>query len=208
MEQVYTKDRFILLLEGLLIVSKCSEYEYFFPAVLDVKEDIKMSNSPEIAPLVVSFPNGWAPPGVFFCTVCHLMSKAGWKIDNALNKVFRNWITFTKNHRPGSVTLIDKFSFFAVCVNVDPGSNERNTREALCAKVHSEVLAAVRAGLENTGKTECQIETGFLCPVHTSEPEQHTTSIHEFDQTKWICNKKSEGALSDCHPVWLGGSGK
>ena len=208
-EQVFTKDRFIFLLEQLFIASKSSKGKiYFFPAVLDVKEDIKMPNSPEIAPLVVSFPNAWAPPGVFCCTVCYLVSQVGWKIEDAPSKVFRNWITFTKHPRPGSVTLIDKFSFFAVCVNVDPGSNDRNTREALCAKVHSEVLAAVRAGLENTGKTECQIETGFLCPVHTSEPEQHTASIHEFDQTKWICNKKSEGALSDCHTVWLGGSGK
>ena len=105
------------------------------------------------------------------------------------------------------MTLIDKFSFFAVCVNVDPGSNDRNIREALCAKVHSEVLAAVRVGLESTHKTECQIETGFLCPVHTSEPEQHTASIHEFDQTKWICNKKSQGTLSDYHTVWLCGPG-
>ena len=68
-EQVFTKDRFILLLEQLFIVSKSSEDEYFFPAVLDVKEDIKMPNSPEIAPLALSFPNGWAPPGVFCCTV-------------------------------------------------------------------------------------------------------------------------------------------
>ena len=209
--EVFTEKKLLKLLQKLLIVSKyskSSEEEYFFPAILDVKEDnTGVPNSPEIAPLVVMFPNGWAPPGVFCCTVCHLISQAGWKIDN---KVFRNWITFTKPRRPGSVTLIDKLSFFTVCVHVDPGSIERSTIQALCAKVHSEVLAAVRAGLKNTGKTECQIETGFLCPVHTSEPELHTASFQEFDNKKLLCNKdrKTSGTVSHCHTVWPPTKGK
>ena len=209
--EVFTEDKFLELLEKLLIVSKYPKSSadecYFFPAILDVNKDIEIPDSSEIAPLVVMFPNGWAPPGVFCCTVCHLMSQAGWEI---ADKVLRNWITFTKHRRPGSVTLIDKFSFFAVCVNVDPDSNKRSTVQALCTKVHSEVLDAVRAGLKNTGKTVCQIETGFLCPVHTSEREQHTASLHEFDNMKLLCNKdrKTSGTLSSCHTFWPPTTGK
>ena len=204
----FTKDIFLYLLKELLIVFKSSEDEYFFPAILDVKEDIEIPNSTEIAPLVVMFPNGWAPPGVFCCTVCHLMSQARWEI--ASKDIFRNWITFTKHRRSPSVTLIDKCSFFVICVNVDPGSNERSTIQALCAKVYSEVLDAVRAGLESTHKTECRIETGFLCPVHTSEPELHTASFQEFDNKKLLCNKdkKTSGILSPCHTVWPHTTGK
>ena len=118
---VFTKERFILLLEELLIVSKSAEDEYFFPAILDVKEDIEIPPSPEIAPLVVRFPNGWAPPGVFCCTLCHLMSQAGWKIkqptksdstDIPKEEVARNAITFERESEPGSVTIVDKIDFF------------------------------------------------------------------------------------------------
>ena len=44
-DRVFTKNDFLLLLERLLIVSQFSTTEYFFPAVLDVKEDVKLPNS-------------------------------------------------------------------------------------------------------------------------------------------------------------------
>ena len=208
-DQVFTKD-IIFLLKQLLIISKSSEEEYFFPAVLDVKEDIKMPNSPEIAPLVVMFPNGWAPPGVFCCTVCHLMSKAGWKIkqptqshstETPKEEVARNAITFARQNKPGFVTIVDKIEFFSVHVNVDTKKVHGESLIQHCGYIKSEVFAAVKAGLEKTHHKESQPKPAFYCPTHKS----HIATISSEDN-HWVCSKNFEefDHLTPDQTVWFG----
>ena len=215
-EQVFTKDRFILLLEKLFIISKSSEDEYFFPAILDVKEDTEIPNSPEIAPLVVRFPNGWAPPGVFCCTVCYLISQAGWKIKQPTQSdgtetpkektdyVARNSIRFTRHSTPGSVTIVDKFEFFEVHVNIDTKKIHGKRLIQHCETIKSEVFTAVKAGLDKTHHNrQAEPEPAFYCPAHKS----HIANI--FDDHWWVCSEdpdKFENLTSD-QTVWFGGQG-
>ncbi|CAI8054089.1 hypothetical protein GBAR_LOCUS29562 [Geodia barretti] len=82
---IFTANHFITLLEKLLIVSKLSKTKYFFPAILNCTGESQIIDclttaSGIISPLVVWFPTGWAPPGVFCCSVCHLQTQAGWEI--------------------------------------------------------------------------------------------------------------------------------
>ena len=182
---LFTEEELLRLLQALFVVCPLSPSEYFFPAVLDMTEDSKVIEhlrSSEIAPLVVHFPTGWAPPGVFCCSVCHLQTQAGWEMKKPSKQhdsktttgtpryISRNSIMFTKRGTPGSMTFIDNFSFFAVCVNVDTRKIPRVSLVKHCDTVKSDVLAAVEAGLEITHQTESHPGHTFLCPFHIDEP--------------------------------------
>ena len=81
--EVFTSSDFLLLLQKLLIISPLSSTEYFFPAVLSmtpecaVHQFLASHRATGIAALAVQFSTGWAPPGVYCCSVCHLQSLSG-----------------------------------------------------------------------------------------------------------------------------------
>ena len=226
---VFTATDFIHLLKELLIISPLSLNEYFFPAVLSMTPEYRINQflikcrDTAIAPLAVEFHTGWAPPGVYCCSVCHLQSMNGWEAvhkpptppdpgmedtpDPQLYQTHRNSITFMKHGRPGLVTFIDNFSFFIVCVNVDTRKMGQDELEKHCRDVKSELFAAVVAGLKNTHhKTSCPIPA-FLCPCQCTT-ELHPAHLSENGQ-KWICsiNPNIFDSLGSDQTLWLTGSG-
>ena len=224
---IFTAENFLTLLQKLLIVSKLSKNRYFFPAILNSTKECQIVNcltASEIAPLVVWFSTGWAPPGVFCCSVCHLQTHAGWEIKKQIKHkgtpaevkptyISRNSITFSKRGRPGSVTFIDNFSFFAVCVNLDIKKISSESLIRHCKSIKSEVFAAVEAALDNTHheKEKSSPEAAFVCPAH--QDVECTTDLHvaHISDTKklWICDEDPDisEALSPHQTVWLGGPG-
>ena len=225
---VFAMKDFLTLLEKLLVVSKLSPTKYFFPAILEMTDECKIreclisSSSSKIAALVVQFPTGWAPPGVYCCSVCHLQSIAHWEVVNRsqtthvsrekqLPHFSRNCITFTKRGRPGSVSFIDNFSFFAVRVNMDTSSVEQKELNDYCQAIKQEVFAAVEAGLKNTHHTNSHPTTAFLCPHHNKActAELHTAHISDNGK-RWICSENSEvfDLMTPHQSVWLTGPGK
>ena len=229
LEGVFTARDFLQLLEKLLVIAPLSSTEYFFPAVLStmpesrVSEFLSSHRAGDIAALAVEFPTGWAPPGVFCCSVCHLQSHSHWEVvhrphstpdgspESLLTQVFRNCITFTRHSRPGSVTFIDNFGFFVVCVNVDTSKMKRDKLMKLCQAVRLEVFAAVDAGLKTTHHSDfSQVVPSFLC-LQQNQPcstELHTAHISD-DRTIWICSKNSDvfDCLSPDNILWLSGQG-
>ena len=222
---IFSPNDFLLLLRKLLIVSKLPVgNQYFFPAILDMNDKIKacLTSSSQISPLLVEFATGWAPPGVFCCSVCHLQSHAGWEIkkptkydgEDAPPNVSRNAITMSKSKSgtPGSMTFIDNFSFFAICVNVD--TREINGEDLVkhCEMIKKEVFAAVTAGLEKTHHTNSRPKPAFIYPAHKNEPcdtELHVAHISETHK-RWICSENTDKykSLTPDQTVWLGGPGK
>ena len=226
---IFTAENFLTLLQKLLIVSKLPKNRYFFPAILNCTKECQIVNcltASEIAPLVVWFSTGWAPPGVFCCSVCHLQSHAGWEIKKQIKcntkgtppetkptYISRNSITFSKRGRPGSVTFIDNFSFFAVCVNLDIKKINSESLIKHCKSIKSEVFAAVEAGLDNTHheKEKSSPEAAFVCPAHQDvecTTDLHVAHISDTDKL-WICDEDSDISddLSPNQTVWLGGPG-
>ena len=224
---IFTAENFLTLLQKLLIVSKLSKNRYFFPAILNSTKECQIVNcltASEIVPLVVWFSTGWAPPGVFCCSVCHLQTHAGWEIKKQIKHkdtpaetkptyISRNSITFSKRGRPGSVTFIDNFSFFAVCVNLDIKKIGSESLIRHCKSIKSEVFAAVEAGLDNTHheKEKSSPEAAFVCPAHQDvecTTDLHVAHISDTDKL-WICHEDPDilEALSPHQTVWLGGPG-
>ena len=237
-EGIFTATDFLVLLKRLLIVAPLADVEsptteFFFPAILGMTEEAKINacltscRATKIAALVVWFPTGWAPPGVYCCSVCHLQSHARWEVINAapkprttphtegthhsqLRRISRNCITFTKHGRPGSVTFIDNFLFFVVCVNINTSDMQQDELTEHCQAIRSEVFAAVEAGLQNTHHTDSHPKHAFLCP-HQNEScstELHTAHISDNGK-RWICSKNSDvfSTLTPHQIVWLQGLG-
>ena len=230
---IFVASDFIHLLKELLIISPLSPTEYFFPAVLSMTPESRVNGflescrATEIVPLVVKFPTGWAPPGVYCCSVCHLQSKTGWEVahkpptspdsrgedtpDTQLCKTSRNSITFSKHGRPGTVTFIDNFSFFIACVNVDTKKMDREEIAKHCQAVRSELFAAVEAGLENTHHKNSRPVPAFLCPHQNKSCSTGLHSAHLSDNgQKWICSINSSifDSLSPDQTLWLGRAGE
>ena len=228
LERVFTARDFLLLLEKLLVIAPLSSTEYFFPAVLSmmpesrVSEFLSLHRAGNIEALVVEFPTGWAPPGVFCCSVCHLQSHFHWEVvhrphstpdgspDSLLTQVFRNCITFTRRGRPGSVTFIDNLAFYVVYVKVDTSKMDRDELVELCQLVQSELFAAVKAGLEKTHHSDSNPEQSFLCHCQSQfcTSELHTAQISD-NRRKWICSNNRDvfDRLSPEQNLWLSGPG-
>ena len=250
-EGLFTAGDFLLLLEKSLVVSRLSTTEYFFPAILNMTTEAKINEclesckSNKIAALVVEFPTGWAPPGVYCCSLCHLQSHSGWevvknqrmktkkikastspqsysgqnpplptsplppksKISTASDSFLsRNCIEFIKIDQPGSMTFIDNFSFFAVCVNVDTSKMQPDELKHHCQTIKSEVLAAVEAALINTHHEDTHPTVAFLCPEQNEicSTELHVAHLSR-NQKQWICSENNEvfDTLTPDHALWL-----
>ncbi|CAI8020738.1 hypothetical protein GBAR_LOCUS12377 [Geodia barretti] len=229
---IFNPTDFLTLLENLLVISQLSANEYFFPAILSMTTETKInaclmsSRTTKIAPLVVEFPTGWAPPGVYCCSVCHLQSHSGWKVvkkppikprsrsSNAPpaqhHSISRNCIEFTKVGRPGSVTLVDNFSSFAVCVNIDTSKMEREDLAQHCQAIKTEIFAAVDAALENTHHKDTHPTSAFLCP--RQEDASCSTKLHvahlSSNGKQWICSANSGvfDYLTPDQTLWLSGT--
>ena len=237
-EGIFTVNDFLELLQHLLVVAPLSgTNEYFFPAILRMMSEAHineylaacMGDDMKITPLVVEFPTGWAPPGVYCCSVCHLQSHAHWEVDDKAPKppttphtegthhsklrrisLTRNCITLTKDGRPGSVTFIDNFSFFVVCVNVDTSDMQEDELAEHCQAIRSEVFAAVEAGLQNTHHTKSHPKHAFLCPHQNESCSTELHTAHVSDNGKrWICSQNSDvfSTLTPHQTVWLHGLG-
>ena len=230
-QDIFTTSDFLQLLEKLLIICRLPANEYFFPAVLSmtsesrIKQFLVSHRITQIAALVMEFSSGWAPPGVYCCSVCHLQSHAHWEVvhkpltagenednpDTQLCKIFRNSITFRKRGRPGSVTFIDNFSFFIVCVNVDTTKMEQDELVEHCQTVKSDLFRAVWAALENTHHAYCSPKPAFLCPYQNESCSTELHSAHLSDNCKkWICSENSDvfDRLSSNQTFWVNGAGK
>ena len=243
-EGTFTAADFLELLKKLLIVAplyitktpahSADEYEYFFPAILGMTHEAQINaclascRATKIAALVVWFPTGWAPPGVYCCSVCHLQSHAHWEVvdkdtkprttpgsegthHSQLRHISRNCITFTKHGRPGSVTFIDNFSFFIVSVNLDTSKMQQDDLAAHCQAIRSEIFAAVEAGLQNTHHTNSHSKHAFLCPHQNESCSTELHTAHVSDNGKqWICSQNSDifSTLTPHQTVWLHGLGE
>ena len=230
-DEIFTANDFLVLLEKLLIISQLSPTEYFFPAILDMTAEVRinlcltMTKVTKIATLVLNFPTGWVPHGVYFCTVCHLQSSCGWELvkEPAIKlqskgtlarpttqpcSVSRNSIEFIKLGRPGSVTFIDNFSCLAVCVNLDTSKMSRDELIGHCQAIKCEIFTAVQVALKNTHNINTQPTTAFLCsrPSDSCSTELHMAHLSS-SKKQWICseNHRVFNTLSPEQTLWIAG---
>ena len=223
---IFTPKGFLKLMEDrLIIVRQIGKDEYFMPCVLpvltsQVVETHRLTSSIPAAPLVILFPNGWAPHGIFCSLIAYLLSfqnPSPWKLypdpNNSMEPkcLSRNCITFQLPDAPGSVTLIDSFAFFEVHVNAP---------DAVCKVICYLVQTAIILGLQKAADTlrykGLSPELAFICQHRvanvSSASEARDRSDHRIHAAKiyrkhnwWICtlDRAIFGDLREEHDIWF-----
>ena len=203
---LFTPDDLLLLLEHLLIIAPTKHYsytEYFMPALLDPikKEDIEKHRPAamsSVAPLLIYFPDGCAPFGLFCALVVYLLSKCKWRISYqscSPSCVARNCIEF-QLPIPGSATLIDSFTHFEMHLSIP-----EECCPSFCPEVRRSVLAGLEKALESPQCDDSQFEVAFFC--HCEEP----THLGTLDSSKKFlkCRENTQNycQLDKRHTMWL-----
>ena len=99
------------------------ETAYMMPSLLSALEEgeIVRPKTTSASPLLVTFPEGWAPIGLFCATAVSLLSSKSqfpWKITEfalgKMSKLYKNYLQFSIGFIAGSITLVNTMKQFEV----------------------------------------------------------------------------------------------
>ena len=218
------------LLEHRLIIAQVEEGMYFMPFILpDLPPDQvvrhRVQPSSPAAALVVLFPGGVAPTGSFCALVASLLSTQHpphWELlPSSTNPgrpecVFRNCIIFKlPKGAPGSLILVDSFSFFEAHVDAPI-----QVASSLCLAIRDSILQHLRTAADALQYKQLRPEIAFLCEDH-SQPHlslwqqffsrqtvlTHPATLSDIGETWWwrctLTPDKVYGELKERHLIWL-----
>ena len=139
-------------------------------------------------PLIIHFPHG-TRSGVFCSLVTFLLSPqnshpCAWKLFESPLCLFRNCIRFEIPQYPGSVTLIDSFTYFEVHV-----STSSKFSFELCSLIRMAVFTGLEKAASTLGYVNSKPEPAFLCPCGKDSPHPATLTC---DHSVWICSKNPD----------------
>ena len=206
---LFTPDNLLHLLQGLLMVAPTTYYgytEFFMPSLLPsmTQEDIskyRLPTTSTVAPLLMYFPDGCAPNGIFCALVVYLLSTCKWKISYQSctpSCVACNCIEFQLPIIPGSVTLIDSFTHF----EVHPSIPER-LYPKFCPETRQHIVSGLEKAFELNSCEDFESEVAFFC--HCKEPP-HPGTLYISDDGQFLKCTENTGKycqLEQQHIVWL-----
>ena len=158
---------------------------YFMPALLDIlpPSDLEKHRifSPELAPLLIRFPNGWPRCGVFCCLQVYLIRDRGWMLSclkgkpklctqNCVKMLYDEWL---------DITLIDSLSYIEVHVE----SCEPEEHSDICSNVMIDIQLGIAASckvLHYDNKEPC---LSFFCPCADAlgSTTEHSANLPSSD---------------------------
>ena len=124
----FPDDDLVKLLQHRLVVAEMpflinGETAYMMPSLLSALEDgeIVRPKTTSASPLLVTFPEGWAPIGVFCAMAVSLLSSKSqfpWKItefvSGKMSRLYKNYLEFSIGFIAGSITLVNTMKQFEV----------------------------------------------------------------------------------------------
>ena len=189
---LFTASDILKILEHRLIVARTTEGKYFMPSLLlDLPaEEIEKHRTKPLspaAPLVIHFPDGLAPCGLFCSLIASLLSPLSplhWELlRNPTNRVqpecvVRNCIKFKLPHGlPGAVALIDSYTHFEVHVAAPEG-----VCSELCPQIRNVIFQHLVAAADAFHYSDFTPESAFLCESAESHAEKEFTSLPWWKQ--------------------------
>ena len=199
---VFTVRHFTELMCHLFIMVPLENVNgYLMPALLDPLNLDKISTHQGPDPLLVCFPNEFAPHGLFSFLVAFLQHKECLLVEN--NKVpaclYRNCVSFKCRKYPARFTIIDSVSYIEVHLN-------DGVRIKVCPKIRKLIHMGVRECanvLKYSGGKE--LKDGFICSIKSCK---FSAIPYEEDPTLALCTRCScDMALTNGHTDWLGKEG-
>jgi len=124
----FPDDDLVKLLQHRLVIAEMpflinGETAYMMPSLLSALEEgeIVRPKTTSASPLLVTFPEGWAPIGLFCATAVSLLSSKSqlpWKItefiSGKMSRLYRNCLELSIGFIAGSITLVNTMKQFEV----------------------------------------------------------------------------------------------
>lgn len=213
---LFSLDDFLCLLQHLPIIAQISidpkKQEYFMPCVLPFEvSTTSVSVVHDVDPLIIIFPSGCSPSGVFCATIVHLIKSKGddelkWVVTSSEHfKRKRNVIEFqimlcTSNVKAhfdntvGTVIFEDASSHFVIQTTCD---------RKYCYQLYTMLSSALENAIEDLSYDADRIDyvVGVQCTTCTGT-EAHVASIGP--DNKWRCERKhTRNDLSARQSPWF-----
>ena len=184
---LFTASDMLNILEHRLMIALIREGKFFMPSLLlDLPAEAIQKHRTKlvspVAPLVIHFPDGLAPCGLFCSLIASLLSPLSplhWELlPSPTNRVkpecvVRNLIKFKLPHGlPGAVALIDSYTHFEVHIAAPEG-----VCSELSPKIHSEIFQHLAAAADAYHYLDFTPESAILCESAKSHAEKKFASL-------------------------------
>ena len=202
---LFTPQDLVKLLVSRGAIAMIRDGEYLMPALLPHLDSTQVSKYLKRgASLMIRFPHGYIPTGLFCCLVARLLSSS-WKVCMDRGKplcLYRNCIRLVHKDSSEIVTLVDMFSYIEV--HVDEASSE------VCREIRGLVHYGIKSAYSVLKYHNVQFEDAFMCAGArcTSDPSHVAVVVCSRSAYKWKCTIKDDqnGDLSEDQLMWLGGN--
>ena len=196
-------DLFELLKQLCIIADIAGNQRFFIPCVLALERNdvnsqffrsiIDHMHAAEIDPLIISFPDGYSPRGLFCASIAYLAKLPNWAIESTSSTLIRrrNLIEFeisecTQHGQKalsivplGNVVIVDRTShieIYSTCDRKFLCDIRRNINEALW-------YAATKCLAYSPSNMKVSI--GFSCNIDCGKPKPHGTAVQDKDDPNW-----------------------
>ena len=201
-EGLFTPQDLMKLLVSRGAIAMIRDGEYLMPALLPHLDSTQVSKYLERgASLMIRFPHGYIPSGLFCCLVALLLSSS-WKVCTNRGKplcLYRNCIRLRQIDSSEIVTLVDMFS--NIEVHVDEASSE------VCREIRGLVRSGIKSACSMLKYQNVQFEDAFMCAgaCCTSDPSHVAVVVRSRSAYKWVCTilEDQNGDLSEDQLMWL-----
>ena len=226
----FTPSHLLQILSYRLLTAEIFEGKYYMPCILpnlsDAEvEEHRVAPSSPVAPLVMYFPGGLAPSGVFCALVASLLSSeqvpsiCKWHLFTEKSKpkcVSRNCISFKVSNSPGKVTLIDSYTHFEVHISAPLPFCRK-----YCPLIRDQIFNHLKVAfttLDYVYSEETTPKDAFLCKHKDEDSSQrdftavhlpHPAEICIADSMWWSCTLAPETEYGECedkHLIWFASS--
>ena len=195
-----------------------AEQKFIMPAVMKYAsqdELLSPSSTSEAMPIVIHFPGGFVPFGVFCAGIAHLIAQLDslsprWQLCD--DQVKRNKVRFIID---GAffATLVSRPQYLMVHVERHPRSRSKSTLQAICSNVRKTVVQTLETVVSNMkykpyGKlqelTSQPFELAFTCNLEDSHSDHFMIVTKDDDGRHAKCLKSNINFdLEDRHLMWF-----
>ena len=213
---LFTIEMFISLLEHLNIIAEVEalgpQPTYFMPCVLHrirVDEHQRRSKwampNDKVDPLLIYFPSGWSPRGLFCALIVSLTSLNNtprWTLTTNVRKFSpsRNLIEFRVGQKRGTVIIVDAMKWFEVHTSCIPED---------CQEIRCKIYEKINEVLTKLSYEESAVkpQAGFFCDEECEIKELHVAKVEsdEKDCYYLMCTEGHRNwmELTEEQQVWL-----
>ena len=200
---LFTPQDLVKLLVSRGAIAMIRDGEYLMPALLPHLDSTQVSTYLERgASLMIRFPHGYIPSGLFCCLVAHLLSPTNpspWKVCMKRHKplcLYRNCILFIPKNSVEIVTLVDMFSYIQISAS-----------NMVCRQARDCVHSGIKSACSVLKYRNVEFEDAFMCAgTHCTSDHCHVAVV--VCSSKWKCTilEDQNGDLSEDQLMWLGKS--